>query len=1138
MKHSWPLKMLYGFLGGVLIALVGISVALNFLDWNEYREEMSAIASDQLDMQVDLAGDVSFALFPRPSVSLETISLAPNTEGFSESVATAERIQMRLGFSSLFKGEVAIQSLSLDGVSVTLAETEGGAWKVKGWPVAENPESANVNMAFERMGISGGALVLEHQSGEKRTLENIKFDIEGSLPRGPLDWVGGFSSNGQVIEASGRMRPVSVRDEVSLKTDITVGGSTLEVAGRISGTGDVTGRVIMSGSELQTVLSALALAAGSSDVSAPNLPFAFDVQLEKQGDITKLVSRELMVGDTRGRLDVTVADRRGMQHVTGNVALGVIDADAWIKSLVSVPVNSNEVQPQASTDGIIRGALDFTIEGVKLGSGIGQRVDAVLSFSEDGASITSMQALLPGATSFTFAGALNAKNGGGTIALNSGNLKGLMVWLNLEAPAELTAGRLAAAKLNTKLSLNNGSWTLDDITGEIDTTKFTGGISGKVSSPVPTQFLLRLEELNLDSYLIETSGDKSDEEFQFPNLETAVDLEIKELLYKGAVLEKVKITAVVSENKVEVSHAGAEQLGATFITNGGAALIGNQIEINLNGEMIAWPILQGSFLSSDYKSQARALGFQLVSGKISLSGPMDNMRLGLDIGNGADKLLLTGQLGISGGAVTDYNLQGSINHRNIADFAQLISDDLDWNNVPVELALDLEKKAASEEVGFKIGGSAAGARLTLEGNRGAENTSAQITVNHDRAGTLLSSLGIEASVLNAAENLLVDMAYNDKAGDISISVNEVRNGQGLLKGQFSLSSAKVLQGQGIIENWSVNSLTEGQSNGAPTKLDLSNFGSYVGTIGLSLKNLTIFGQRLEANDVSIALGDATAQLQFGRGATLNGKPLSGNLTAVLEGEQRFNGTLNTDGIALDRYLKSQGYKVFASSTIKGGLEFSGALNAGKPVAATLSATGDFSGEGGALEFIGVPNLVAQMQSAKSSRGFLNNIGGLLRTGSTPLDVLNAKFTMDSGVMLLEQANASGSWGKFNIDGQLNFVSEFMSLKGQLELTQPKDTPTIPVNYQGAFNNPNAQWESRLFERFVIAGIERRLRSALFKEREAAGDGKQQTPGAAVFSRAFGLLGALQKAQEKKREEERKKQEAAKAASQETEGQKP
>ena len=211
---------------------------------------------------------------------------------------------------------------------------------------------------------------------------------------------------------------------------------------------------------------------------------------------------------------------------------------------------------------------------------------------------------------------------------------------------------------------------------------------------------------------------------------------------------------------------------------------------------------------------------------------------------------------------------------------------------------------------------------------------------------------------------------------------------------------------------------------------------------------------------------------------------------------------------------------------------------GKPVAETVSATGDFTGEGGTLEFIGIPNLVAQMQSAKSSRGFLGNIGGLLRTGSTPLDSLNAKFTMDSGVMLLEQAAAAGSWGKFNLDGQLNFVSEFMSLKGQLELTQPKDTPAIPVNYQGAFNNPNAQWESRLFERFVIAGIERRLRSTLFKERNAAGDGKEQTPGTAVFSRAFGLLGALQKAQEKKREEERKKQESATDASQGTEGQKP
>ena len=300
----------------------------------------------------------------------------------------------------------------------------------------------------------------------------------------------------------------------------------------------------------------------------PNLPFSLDLQLEKNGDIVKLVSRELALGETRGRLDITVADRARSQHVAGNVALGVIDADAWINSIVAAPEKNTRQESEVTAQEILKGALDFTIEGVKLGSGIGQRVDAVVSFSEDGPAVTSMQALLPGATSFTFSGALNSKNGGGTIALNSGNLKGLMAWLNVETPTELPVGRLAAAKVVASFVLNNDNWTLDNITGEVDSTKFTGGLSGNLTNPVPAQILLRLDELNLDSYIVATNSEEKAGEFRVPELQTAIDIEVSELLYQGAALEKVKLTSSISDGKIEITHLSAEQLGATFIGNG------------------------------------------------------------------------------------------------------------------------------------------------------------------------------------------------------------------------------------------------------------------------------------------------------------------------------------------------------------------------------------------------------------------------------------------------------------------------------------------------------------------------------------------------------------------------------------------
>ena len=202
-------------------------------------------------------------------------------------------------------------------------------------------------------------------------------------------------------------------------------------------------------------------------------------------------------------------------------------------------------------------------------------------------------------------------------------------------------------------------------------------------------------------------------------------------------------------------------------------------------------------------------------------------------------------------------------------------------------------------------------------------------MDHDRAGALFDRLGIVVPLLDPAANLRIDLSYSDTDDAIAVTANEIRNGAGLLKGQINLSATKAVQGRWEFENWTVNSSLSNSSEPSQSGSSVSALADYAGTVDISLKNVSVFGQRIDAEQASVSLGDATARVQFGDGASLNNKALSGSVTLVMEGEQRFSGDLKTDGIALDRYLNSQGYKVFASSTIKGGMQFGGALNAGE-----------------------------------------------------------------------------------------------------------------------------------------------------------------------------------------------------------------
>ena len=70
--------------------------------------------------------------------------------------------------------------------------------------------------------------------------------------------------------------------------------------------------------------------------------------------------------------------------------------------------------------------------------------------------------------------------------------------------------------------------------------------------------------------------------------------------------------------------------------------------------------------------------------------------------NRADKLLLTGQIGISDGRLVSYNVQGSANHRDVAKFVARISPEYAWQSVPVQLAFDLERRLVMKQQALKL----------------------------------------------------------------------------------------------------------------------------------------------------------------------------------------------------------------------------------------------------------------------------------------------------------------------------------------------------------------------------------------------------------------------------------------------------
>jgi|GEM_PF-1489537 len=1140
-------KIGFWFAGVLVLLLAGLSIVLSFLDWNQYRETLSQVASSQMGMRIELAGNVSLTLFPRPSLSAATVRISPAGESFNDVVATADLISMRLGYSDFLKGDVAVHSIAFEGLTAAIEEDAEGNWHIRGWSSAAETSNA---ASLSRIEITNSDFELRPYRGARRNLKIASLQLSGVLPLGPLDWDGTLSLDGQDVQTTGRLKPVSLRDEISIKAVARVADTVLDLSGRIAENGNVTGRATLVGSKFGSANSAFAHLVGMevSTLRMPEIPFAFDLQLDRNGDIATLVSRQLEMGDTRGRLDLTLATRDGKVHVAGSVSFGVIDVEKWQAALPEEAAQgeTNVLSTSKTGSGLkIGGSLDITVEGVRMQGGLGQRIDAVIAFREAGLSVTSLQALLPGAASVSVLGDMQQDKGQGNIRLEVGNVSALATWLGLEFPADVAIGRLATATGRGDLTYSGGAWTLSNFIASVDTSAIEGELSGQFPSLVPQQVRLNIDALNLDAYgFTKRSSGRVREKLTVPeNTAVAFDITAETLQGYGKALGKARFVGALNAGRLEIEFLSLIAGDSSLTAKGSVANGEQDLAVELNADFKDWemPIVQ--FYADGLQPYLIAADMQSVDGKASAAGSLTRMRLGFDAASDERSISLSGELGFPAGRLTFVDMQGSLRHENMAPIARLAGF-AGLRRLPVELTFALSKTGEEQPLVSKVGGDIAGGKLqaTLSNLTGLQ--SANVTFDHARVSDLAALTGLPFGLAEQAESLRTEFFWKSQDGGWQLTVPSLKNGAQTVSGQLTLTQDNVFSGDVVLSGLTVASGLA--SHGDTAVFDVQDWAetlrAYAGSLRLKMDDVVVSGQTIAAPAGELTVGDQTALFSLGEGAQVNGAPASVNVSLALTGDMPFTGRAVIDALDFEKVLTAEGLGGIVSSSVSGEMSFAGDMASDGGIAKSLKGTGSLKGSAGQLKFLSAVALVRAAQAADTRRGFLTDVGSLLRSGETPIDGLTFKYSMDGGVMLVEQAEATGSWGKLVLDGQVNFADDFLSMKGALALNTPPDTPAIPVRYQGTLRNPASKWTGQLFERFVIAGIERRLRSTLFRDLEArnsASGTEGETPGLAVFARAFGMLQDLRKVQiEKKRVaevERRKRASEAEATQLETQG---
>ena len=492
-KLETLLNSILTYIAGILVVLLFAAlVGPSLVDWNQFRDDIEAQASEAAGRPVSIDGDIRFRILPAPHMTLNKIKIGhePNASSLPSELhfATFDEIDAEIALSPLLSGDIEVTSVLIVRPQINLEVLPDGSmnWRsldLAGRMPAEGMFSlASISLekaSFEngtidyRNRVNGREWKAEDVNGEvvaQSLLGPLRSEMEATIGGVPLKLrlgLGAFGGNKAfqvTAEAEAVDHPVQflfsgVATEFSLAARLD-GNGRLRIGE--SGEGDASGAAPLRVDAAMVVNSRRAnLRSLTVNSNGSSLGGSAQIRWDKRPSFSAQLSAENFALDP-------VLDRFAPAADAG--ALNLLNAllsgqpPEWIDGSVKIETGTLTVR-----DVLVRDAkLDAALENGHI-------------------DIDEAKGELGGSTSVAFQGGLAPAETGsrfeGTASIQSTNMAALANWLL--PPGESEEGGRAAPRgvpfaARTKLRLEPGVIAFDDIAMAYATNLAMPGLRGDV----------------------------------------------------------------------------------------------------------------------------------------------------------------------------------------------------------------------------------------------------------------------------------------------------------------------------------------------------------------------------------------------------------------------------------------------------------------------------------------------------------------------------------------------------------------------------------------------------------------------------------------------------------------------------------
>jgi uncharacterized protein involved in outer membrane biogenesis len=1106
-------KTLFGIAALFGLALAAVLIGPGFVDWNSYKGRIAEQAMAVTGRAVQIDGDVSLRIVPATEFTAAKVRIANAGQSSDADMAAVERLEVRVAFWPLLKGQVQVESVSLVEPRVLLEVYPDGSnnWTFEpadeASPQADTAESgdagetaSNNTLRIDRLSLRRATLLYRDAvSGLEERVENLDADVLADSLSGPFSIRGQARFKGQDIEfdtVSSRWRDAGAT-QISATLLLPGLQTKAHFTGNLSQHGhevSLRGRTKLSGDDLSANLVAFSLTDGP--LAALARPFRVEAAIT--ADSAHIVASEVLLA----LADVEISGEAELSHQTprkARVTLSAsrLDLDSLLAAVPAVnadrPTTTGKESPSASSAAgqptpasgfIIPEDLEGSVQLVVDAAIYRQQVLRQMLFNAevtDGRLVVSEAAvLLPGGSDIAMSGVLSTPEGkptfDGRIDGAADNLRAVMQWLGMDVRA-IPAERLRKMTYSSRLTATADLLTLSDMDLRVDVTRINGGISVAMRERPGLGIGLAVDRLDLDAYLPKNQPNTAaatagDNRLQNPGqgavsgnagrnglpalsfldaFDANLDLRIGRLDYNDASARNLHLDGTLQAATMTLRSLDiADLAGSSVRASGSVGSLTSQPDID---GRILLKVSDPSRLDAVFGKSARDLArlgsFTLDS---KLQGTLENLSVGATLTAQGGEASAAGRIS-SIAADPTFDLAIDAHHPDFGGLLRVLSPDTGFGGGLGDFTLAAQLTGSPDSMTFD----------DLRLRAGKLNAEGRITADFSGVVPLLSV------TLSTGEITVSDLISDGSPSGAGRNTSRKGTAGGTNGAGPSWQNSRDLDPDGQSPEIKTADLSGVHDRWSRARIDLSVLEEADGDIELVSKAIVIDDLRLEKPRIEAVLNSGILSVRRFEAGLYGGTIQA---TGAVDGR---------NGAAIDLAITSSGMnagqlvrQLTDSDRISGILDVSASLAAkGTSEAAlvrSLSGTGRLGGKLSAKvkaeEQIGSALLGLLGDKVREIKGVGDATSALFGAfAGTPAD-LSGTFKVDRGIAETADTRIDGRDASISIAGTTDLPVWLLASRSELFRSQDSDRkdPYVIAEVKGPLDTPNVRVSGQAFKR--------------------------------------------------------------------------